>query len=126
MSGTKNILYIEDNPQNMRLVKKFLRMGGYAMLGAETGLDGVEMAYDVIPDLILMDINLPDIDGLEATQRIKSDGRTAHIPIIALTANAMSGDREKFLESGCDDYLSKPVSKDDLLDKIAFFVGQIA
>ena len=122
----KRILYVEDNRQNMRLVKKFLRMGGYDMIGADTGEGGIEAAHKEIPDLILMDINLPDIDGIEATQRLKADEETAAIPIIALTANAMHGDRERFLEAGCDGYLSKPVSKGDLLEKIAELLEQAA
>lgn len=113
------VLYVEDNRQNMRLVGKFLKMGGYEMMKASTGREGIEMAATEKPDLILMDINLPDIDGIEATKQIKANRETAKIPVIALTANAMHGDRERFLASGCDDYLSKPVSKGDLLDKIA-------
>jgi two-component system, cell cycle response regulator DivK len=118
------ILYIEDNRQNMRLVKKFLKMGGYEMIGKDTGLAGIDAAHEEMPDLILMDINLPDIDGVEATQRIKANATTAKIPIIALTANAMHGDRERFMEAGCDDYLSKPVSKSDLLEKVAELLGK--
>lgn len=120
---TKRILYIEDNPQNMRLVNKFLRMGGYIMLEAENGEDGIRVALEEKPDLILMDINLPDIDGVEATQRIKANLETNHIPVIALTANAMHGDRERFIEAGCDDYLSKPVSKNELLEKVSNLVA---
>lgn len=89
---TKRILYVEDNRQNMRLVNKFLKMGGYEMIGVDTGQAGIDMARAENPDLILMDINLPDIDGIEATQTLKADEATAHIPIIALTANAMHGD----------------------------------
>lgn len=118
MSDKPTVLYVEDNPQNMRLVRKFLRMGGYTMLGAETGEEGIAMATSEQPHLILMDINLPDVDGSDATKRIKATPETAHIPVIALTANAMHGDRERFLEAGCDDYLSKPVSKNDLLEKV--------
>lgn len=112
------VLYIEDNRQNMRLVKKFLRMGGYHMIEASDGLSGIEIAKSEKPDIILMDINLPDIDGVEATKRLKEDPDFEMVPIIALTANAMHGDRERFLEAGCDDYLSKPVSKSELLEKI--------
>lgn len=123
MSDQKRVLYVEDNPQNMRLVRKYLRMGGYTMLEAETGLDGLAVARNEIPDLILMDINLPDIDGVEATRQIKADHLTQHIPVIALTANAMHGDRERFLDAGCDDYLSKPVSKNDLLERIDYLIN---
>lgn len=115
------ILYVEDNPQNMRLVRKILKHAGHEVLEAETGLDGISVAQNELPDLILMDVNLPDIDGLEATARLKADGSTASIPVIALTANAMVGDREKALEAGCDGYLPKPVSRQDLIAAIAEF-----
>ncbi|MFW5748806.1 MAG: response regulator [Chloroflexota bacterium] len=117
------ILYIEDNPQNMRLVRKMLLSGGYDMLEAPDGLSGLAIAAREVPDLILMDINLPDIDGMEATGRIKSDPMLQHIPIIALTANAMFGDRERFLSAGCDGYLAKPVSKNELLSTVGLYFG---
>lgn len=120
----KKILYIEDNLQNMRLVRKMLHVGGYDMIEATDGTTGVEMALMTLPDLILMDINLPDIDGIEATRRLKNMTETAHIPIIALTANAMYGDRERFLDGGCDGYLAKPVTKNELLHLVNHFVGQ--
>jgi len=113
------ILCVEDNPQNMRLVRKILQHQGYQVLEAEDGLSGVQMALDDKPDLILMDVNLPDIDGLEATRRIKAQ---VGIPIVALTANAMYGDEERCLAAGCDGYLAKPVSKDVLLVKVAEFL----
>ena len=116
------ILYIEDNPQNMRLVRKMLKIGGYEMIEATDGLSGVALAARETPDLILMDINLPDIDGLEATARLKADPRLAHIPVIALTANAMHGDRERFIAAGCDGYLAKPVTKNELLNTVAHFL----
>ncbi len=112
------ILYVEDNFQNKRLVRKMLAARGYEVIEAEDGLTGVEMALHEQPDLILMDISLPGIDGVEATQRIKSFEATQHIPVIALTANAMRGDRERFLAAGCDDYLSKPISMSELLDML--------
>ena len=118
------ILYIEDNPQNMRLVGKMLKGGGHAMLKAEDGLSGVAMAENEVPDLILMDINLPDIDGLEATARIKAKPQLAHIPVIALTANAMHGDRERFLQAGCDGYIAKPLSKNILLSTVESMLTQ--
>lgn len=117
------ILYIEDNPQNMRLVGKMLKIGGYEMLEAVDGLSGVAAAAREKPDLILMDINLPDIDGLEATSRIKANPDTATIPVVALTANAMHGDRERFMASGCDGYLAKPVTKNELLNTVAHFLS---
>ena len=121
------ILYIEDNPMNMRLVRKMLRMGGYETLfEAETGMRGIEVAEEEVPDIILLDINLPDIDGTEVTATIKGKPRLQHIPIIAVTANAMFGDRERFLDAGCDGYVSKPLSKQTLLDTVGQFVKQVA
>jgi two-component system cell cycle response regulator DivK len=122
----KTILYIEDNPQNMRLVRKMLNTGGYAMLEATDGATGVDLAVREHPDLILMDINLPDIDGMEATRRLKAMHPTARIPVIALTANAMHGDRERFTNAGCDGYLAKPVTKNELLNIVAYFLDQAA
>lgn len=119
------ILYIEDNPQNMRLVRKMLKLGGYDMIEAADGLTGVAVAAREMPDLILMDINLPDIDGLEATARLKASPDLAPIPVIALTANAMHGDRERFIAAGCDGYLAKPVTKNELLNTVAHFLGQL-
>jgi two-component system cell cycle response regulator DivK len=116
------ILYVEDNPQNMRLVRKILVASGYAVIEAVDGLSGLAAAQQERPDLILMDVNLPDISGLEATQRLKAAPDTALIPIIALTANAMHGDRETALASGCDGYLAKPVMKTELLNTVAFFL----
>jgi two-component system cell cycle response regulator DivK len=118
------ILYVEDNPQNMRLVRKILKHAGHEVLEAECGMDGLAVAKDERPDMILMDINLPDIDGLEVTSRLKADGGTSAIPIIALTANAMVGDREKALEAGCDGYLPKPISRQDLLATVVEYIGQ--
>jgi two-component system cell cycle response regulator DivK len=118
----RKILYVEDNPLNMRLVRKILQNAGYKMLEAMDGLSGVEMAQNERPDLILMDINLPDIDGLAATLRIKSTPTLAHIPIIALTANTMHGDRERFMEAGCDGYIPKPIAKNELLTMISNFL----
>ncbi len=117
------ILYVEDNPQNMRLVRKILKHAGYDVLEAEDGLSGIEIAETHKPDLILMDVNLPDIDGLEATSRLKKNPIMHAVPIIALTANAMVGDREKALEAGCDGYLPKPISKSELLRTVEDFLS---
>lgn len=116
------ILYVEDNAQNMRLVRKILKHAGYEVLEAECGMEGVSKAVAERPDLILMDVNLPDIDGLEATSRIRDMADIANTPIIALTANAMVGDREKALAAGCDDYLPKPVSRADLVAKVTEYL----
>jgi two-component system, cell cycle response regulator DivK len=116
------ILYIEDNEQNMRLIRKILLHAGYEFIGAEDGRSGLEMAHAEKPDVIIVDINLPDIDGLEVTMRLKHSD-LAHIPVVALTANAMVGDRERTLEAGCDAYLPKPVSRQDLLKLMTQFLG---
>lgn len=117
------ILCVEDNPQNMRLVRKILKHSGYEVLEAEDGTTGFNVAEGETPDLILMDINLPDIDGLEVTKMIKARPDLQHIPIIALTANAMYGDEERCLAAGCDGYISKPVSKALLVEKVASFLS---
>jgi two-component system cell cycle response regulator DivK len=117
------ILYIEDNRQNMRLVRKMLASQGYEVLEASEGMIGIEVALAEQPNLILVDINLPDIDGMEVTERLKSEAVTQHIPIIALTANAMYGDRERFLDAGCDGYLAKPISKSELVKTVQEFLG---
>ena len=118
------ILYIEDNPLNMRLVHKMLKAAGYDMIEAKDALSGIQKAIDQHPDLILMDLNLPDIDGLEATARIKALPELAYIPVIALTANAMHGDRERCLESGCEGYIPKPVTRIELLNVVNYFMQQ--
>lgn len=117
------ILYIEDNPLNMRLVRKILSSAGFDMIEAIDGLSGVSLADREMPDLILMDINLPDIDGLAATARIKSCPRMSRIPIVALTANTMHGDRERFMAAGCDGYVPKPIAKNELLTTISAFLS---
>jgi len=105
----KRILYIEDNFENRLFVRRVLDSMGYEMLEAEDGLTGIERAQAENPDLILMDIGLPDIDGLETTRRLKQLPAVAHIPVIALTANAMKGDAEQALAAGCQGYLTKPI-----------------
>jgi two-component system, cell cycle response regulator DivK len=122
---TATILYIEDNPMNMRLVRKMLKMGGYDMIEAVNGLDGLAMVEQERPMLILLDINLPDIDGTEVTAQLKANAELRHIPVIAVTANAMSGDRERFLEAGCDGYISKPLSKETLLETVAELLERV-
>lgn len=109
---TYNILYIEDNPDNMMLVQRALEARGYRLLKAMKGIDGVATAESETVDLILLDINLPDIDGYEVTRRLRSSTKLelARVPIIAVTANALKGDAEKALEAGCDVYMSKPIN----------------
>lgn len=115
----KTILYIEDNFHNRRLVRKILQSRGYHVIEAEDGHTGWQMVQDLQPPLVLMDISIPGIDGLEVTKRIKDAPSLQHIPVIAITAAAMVGDKERFLDAGCDDYLSKPIQPLDLLQKIA-------
>jgi len=115
------ILCVEDNPQNMRLVRKILKHQGYEVLEAEDGTTAIAKTESEKPDLVLMDVNLPDIDGLQATRHLKANPDIHHIPIIALTANAMYGDEERCLAAGCDGYISKPVSKAKLLEVIEAF-----
>lgn len=114
----KRILYIEDNEQNRRLIRKLLKFNGYEVLEAEDGLKGIAVAAREHPDLILMDINLPGIDGMEATSRLKSSPDLADIPIVALTAAAMRGDRERIMAAGCDGYLQKPIDPHLVLETI--------
>jgi two-component system cell cycle response regulator DivK len=113
------ILYVEDNDDNVYMLKNRLSRAGFTVIVATDGTKGVAMATSEQPDLILMDLTLPDIDGEEATRRIRSDPATQRIPIIALTANAMSSDREKAIAAGCDDFDTKPVDMPRLLAKIA-------
>lgn len=112
------ILLVEDNEMNRDMLSRRLIRRGYEVRIAEDGESGVRMALDGLPDLILMDLSLPDIDGLEATRRLKGDPRTSHIPIIVLTAHAMLGDRQQALAAGGDDYDIKPVELERLDGKI--------
>lgn len=118
-----SILYIEDNPHNMDLVCRILRhVGGYEVFGADTGTLGVSEAENIRPDLILMDINLPDISGLEATNRIKSKPELSSIPIVAFTADTNDADRKLYMDAGCDGYLPKPASAQKLLAMVQEFI----
>jgi CheY-like chemotaxis protein len=119
------ILYVEDNFQNFRLVLRMLMLEKqkYELIQAATGMDGLRLAAELTPDLILMDINLPDIDGVECTRRLKEDSKLKHIPVVALTANAMVGDREHYLAAGCDDYLRKPLSRSALQNVLTSFLN---
>jgi two-component system cell cycle response regulator DivK len=112
------ILLVEDNEMNRDMLSRRLERKGYEVMLAVDGQNGVEMSLTQAPDLVLMDMSLPILDGWEATRRLKSDAATQHIPVIALTAHAMSSDRDKALEAGCDDYDTKPVDLPRLLGKI--------
>jgi CheY-like chemotaxis protein len=121
MSGDKlmmKILLVEDNEMNRDMLSRRLLRKGFEVVMAIDGGQAVSMAESEHPDLILMDMSLPVIDGWEATRRVKAAEATAHIPVIALTAHAMSGDREKALDAGCDDYDTKPIEMPRLLEKI--------
>lgn len=112
------ILYVEDNDDNIYVLKNRFTRAGFTVLVATDGEQGVAMAAAEKPDLILMDLRLPVLDGWEATRRIKAQPETRHIPIIALTAHAMTGDRERALAAGCDDFDTKPVEMPRLLEKV--------
>ena len=112
------ILYVEDNEDNVYMLTNRLKRKGFDVVVAGDGAQGVEMATSEAPDLILMDLGLPVLDGWEATRRLKGAEATRAIPIIALTAHAMEGDREKALEAGCDEFDTKPVNLPRLLEKI--------
>jgi len=122
MEGTFRILYVEDDPVARLLVQRVLTAVGYRVLEAEDGLSGIEIARLQHPDLILMDLNIPNMDGYAVTTRLKSLPETRDIPIIALTANVMQGDRQRALAAGCDGYLPKPVDIDLLPDQVAAFL----
>lgn len=119
-----NVLYIEDNPDNMMLVQRALEARGYRLLKAVNGLSGVELAEREDVDLILLDINLPDIDGYEVARRLRMSEKSTllHTPIIAITANALKGDAEKALDAGCDVYMSKPINIRELWARVEAFV----
>ena len=115
----RRLLYIEDNVDNLYMLQLWFDvLGGYKILSAQDGAAGIAMATAEQPGLILMDLNLPQVDGWEATRRLKADPATRDIPIIALSAHAMAGDREKALATGCDDFDTKPIEFDRLLAKI--------
>ena len=108
MTGAQ-VLVVEDNEKNMKLFRDVLRASGFRLLEATTGERAMELAAEHQPNLVLMDIQLPDIDGIEALARLRTHARTASIPVVALTAQVMHGDRERFLDAGFDAYISKPV-----------------
>jgi len=120
--GKAKILYIEDNLDNMILVKRILEIEGYEVIQAETGEEGLAKAFESHPDIVITDINLPDIDGYTITTKLKQDQGTAHIPIIAMTANVMKKDKQTVFEAGCDGYISKPIDVDELPIQIENFL----
>jgi two-component system cell cycle response regulator DivK len=118
------ILYIEDNFDNRMLVRRVLEAEGYRLVEAEDGIQGISWLQSETPDLVLMDINLPEVDGYEVTKRLKELPSMAEVPVIAMTANVMKGDREKTIAAGCDGYISKPIDIDSLPEQIAKFLGK--
>ncbi len=120
----RRIVYVEDNEDNVFMLQTWFELiGDFEVLVAVNGNDGLAMVANERPDLVLMDLNLPDIDGWEVTRRLKADPSTAGIPVIALTAYAMAGDREKALAAGCDEFDTKPVDFDRLLQKVNALLG---
>ncbi|HEX8617076.1 MAG TPA: response regulator [Thermoanaerobaculia bacterium] len=123
----RKILVVEDNDMNMQLVEFLLEEGGYAILKATSGEEALALTHDgagLEPDLILMDIHLPGMDGLSVVRAMKADARTANVPILALTAHAMRGDKDRFLEAGCDGYISKPIDVKTFIASIERYLGR--
>jgi len=120
---SKTVLIVEDNPANLKLATLVLEDAGYRVLAAATANDAITIARTEMPQLILMDIQLPGMSGLDATRHLKAEPQTAGIPVIALTAFAMKGDEERILQAGCDGYIAKPFSYKDLLTQVAAILG---
>ena len=120
------VLLVEDNEMNRYMLSRRLERRGYEIVLAEDGLQGVEQAATARPDIVLLDMSLPGLDGWEVAGRLKSDPATAAIPIIALTAHAMAGDRERALQAGCDDYDTKPIELPRLLEKMTALLDRAA
>ncbi len=118
------VLYIEDNADNMMLVKRVLLVEDYEVIEARNGREGLAKAASELPDIIITDINLPDIDGYEITSSLKGNPITANIPVIAMTANVMKKDRQNVLDAGCDGYISKPIDIDELPIQIEKFLAK--
>jgi len=122
---TANILYIEGRPDNMTLIRRILSAGSYNLIEASTGFQGISIAENQEIDMILLDINLPDIDGYEVAQRLRNSekAKLSSVPIIAVTASAMRGDAIKILGAGCDHYISKPINLQELMEKIEMYTN---
>jgi two-component system cell cycle response regulator DivK len=119
----KTVLIVEDNELNMKLFNDLLEAHGYATVQTKSGVEAVGLARDHRPDLILMDIQLPEVSGLQVTQWLKDDPDLAHIPVVAITAFAMKGDEEKIRQGGCEAYLSKPISVVKFLETVRNYIG---
>ena len=120
----KTILIVEDNEKNMKLARDILRAKGYATLEAVNGLDGVRLAQEHRPDLVLMDIQLPDINGIEAFERIRANAETAKVPVIAFTASVTTGDRSRIGDAGFDGFLGKPINLKEFLETVRRMLGE--
>ncbi len=120
---SKTVLVVEDNELNMKLFNDLLEASGYSTLQTRSGLEAIEIAREHKPDLILMDIQLPEVSGLEVTKWIKEDDDLKTIPVIAVTAFAMKGDEERIRQGGCEDYLSKPISVTQFIETIRHYIG---
>ncbi len=119
----KTVLIVEDNELNMKLFNDLVETRGHRIVQTRSGIEAVDIARRHRPDLILMDIQLPEVSGLEVTQWLKDDEELRHIPVIAITAFAMKGDEEKMLQGGCEAYLSKPISVVKFLETVRAFIG---
>ena len=117
------LLLVEDNEMNRDAISRLLGRRGFTVITAEDGEQGLQLCQDSLPDLVLMDLGLPGMDGFEATRQIKADPRTAGIPVVALTARALTSDREAALAAGCDDYDTKPVDLNRLIGKVCTLLG---
>ncbi len=123
MADNKTILHIEDNFENRVLVKRLLLAEGYNLVEAEDAYQALDLLKTVQPDLILMDINMPEMDGYTLTKKIKENPAFLNVPILAITANVMKGDRERTLQAGCDGYIDKPIDIDKFYETLSHFLG---
>ena len=120
----KTVLIVEDNEKNMKLARDILQAKGYATLQAACGLDGVKLALEHVPDLVLMDIQLPDINGIEAFERIRANAATAQVPVIAFTASVTANDRSRIGDAGFDGFVGKPINLKEFVETVRRFVGE--
>ena len=119
----KSVMIVEDNELNMKLFNDLLESRGYTVIQTRNGMEALDLARAHMPDLILMDIQLPEVSGLVVTKWLKDDEQRAHIPVVAVTAFAMKGDEERILQGGCEGYISKPISVSHFLETIAQYIG---
>lgn len=124
MSAGVKVLYVEDNLENRILIRRILEAEGFEIFEAENARQAFQSVQNQIPDLILMDINMPQIDGYALTSRLKTIPALRHVPIVALTANVMKGDKERTIQAGCDGYIQKPVDVDSLPQQVLRFLGR--